>query len=135
MWRHQMKQRCPEHHLVGQGVLRGYRWIISSRGYANVIRSPSDHVYGLVYEISESDEETLDDKEGVNTGSYSKETLVVELNGSPTTCLVYVDPTKDEGKSKAEYVSRINKGILDAGLPVQYVEDYIRKHVPAGLNR
>ena len=32
MWRAQMRDRCPDHQLIGSGVLKGYRWIISARG-------------------------------------------------------------------------------------------------------
>lgn len=62
----QMGERCPKHKKVGKGVLEGYKWFISSRGYANVIKSPGDIVHGFVYEISKDDERTLDRCEGVH---------------------------------------------------------------------
>jgi hypothetical protein len=44
MWDQQMKERCPESHKLGTARLAGYRWIISARGYANVLRSENNHV-------------------------------------------------------------------------------------------
>ena len=97
MWLKQMQARCPDHRLVGSGALKGYLWIISSRGYANIVKSSPDMVLGVVYEISDSDERNLDRYEGVATGSYRKELLSVEVDDSLATCLVYVDPIQGEG--------------------------------------
>jgi len=43
---------------------------------------------------------------------------------------VYIDPIEGEGKPNPKYIKRINKGIKDAGLPHDYVENSIRKFVP-----
>lgn len=126
-----MKDRCPEHRVIGRGVLKGYRWIISKRGYANIVKSNRDEVHGVVYEISAADERTLDTKEGVQSGIYRKEMMNIDINGQIRECLVYVDPIIAEGTPKPEYVNRINHGILDSNLPLQYVKKYIRKFVPA----
>ena len=126
-----MKDRCPEHRLIGNGLLKGYRWIITTRGYANIVKSVSDEVRGVVYEISESDEKSLDRYEGVQSGSYRKEMLKIEMGNESKECLVYVDPVEEEGKPKEEYVGRINKGIFDSRLPPEYIDRYIRKFIPA----
>ena len=59
----QMDSRCPENTQMGIGILHGYRWIISSRGYANVVKSDPDYVMGRIYKINKRDEESLDKKE------------------------------------------------------------------------
>jgi gamma-glutamylcyclotransferase len=125
----QMKSRCPNHRVFGRGLLRGYRWIISSRGYANIVGSPTDEVYGLVYEISGEDERRLDGYEGVAGGSYRKDHLPVATDRGTIDCLVYVDPVVTEGTPTPEYAGRINDGIRDAGLPRGYVTTYIRKYL------
>ena len=130
MWAKQMQDRCPHHRLVGLGSLKGYRWIISSRGYANVVKSPPSMVFGVVYEISDSDERYLDRYEGVACGSYRKALLSVEVGDSFRSCLVYIDSIEDEGLPKAEYINRINMGIEDARLPPGYVQHSIRRFVP-----
>ncbi len=126
-----MQDRCPEHRVIGNGTLKGFRWIITTRGYANVVKSNPDEVHGIVYEISESDENSLDNYEGVQTGDYRKEMLKIEIGGERKECLVYVDPTEEEGRPKREYIDRINKGISDSRLPSEYVNRYIRKFIPA----
>ncbi|PKL42005.1 MAG: gamma-glutamylcyclotransferase [Candidatus Riflebacteria bacterium HGW-Riflebacteria-1] len=123
----QMKKRCPQHKVVGQGTLHGYRWIINSRGYANIIQSESDYVIGVVYEISASDEACLDRKEGVAKGCYNKETLDISTGDAQITCIVYIDPIVTEGAPKEEYIGRIEDGIRDAKLPPDYVARYLRR--------
>ena len=130
MWAKQMEDRCPDHRPIGTGALRGYRWIISARGYANIVNSPSSVVFGVVYEISDSDEQCLAQYEGVESGSYRKELLSVEVGDSSPTCLVYVDPIEEEGLPKTEYVRRINMAIEDTRLPPEYVRNSIRKFMP-----
>jgi len=126
-----MEERCPDHRVVGKGILKGYRWIISTRGYANIVKSDSDKVYGIIYEITDSDEQTLDIKEGVKSGDYRKEMMTIEFDGKNLECLVYIDPIEKEGDPQREYIERINKGILDAELSPEYIECYMRKFIPA----
>ena len=128
LWRKQMRVRCPDHKEIGIGVLRGYRWIISARGYANIISSQSDVVHGKIYKLTAADERNLDRYEGVANGAYRKEILMVEVvHGQCLSCLVYVDPVEEEGKPREEYVERLNKGFADARVPAGYVDLYLRK--------
>jgi len=135
-----MTLRCPESKFIGLGVLRGWKWFINNRRYANVVRSPEDLVYGLVYEISPSDEVSLDRSEGVPR-AYTKESMGIELrlaeNGKEVLaqCLVYIDERRvEQGEPWEEYVHRMNMGIDDAaekGLPEWYIEKYMRGSIPA----
>jgi len=134
----QMDSRCPENTQMGIGILHGYRWIISSRGYANVVKSDSDYVLGRIYKINKRDEDRLDEKEGFHKeegfnsvpSSYEKETLSIIADGVSCDCFVYVDPVVQEGPPKNEYIDRINVGIVDSEFPTAYVEKYIRNKIP-----
>ncbi|QYT00562.1 Gamma-glutamylcyclotransferase [Trichoderma simmonsii] len=91
----QMRQRCPYSTAVGLGKVTGWRWIINTRGYANIVRENEDtatqeqeddsgkvdeqkgksrmeedteeesQVYGMLYLLPVEDEERLDRYEGV----------------------------------------------------------------------
>lgn len=135
LWREQMRGRCPEHRIIGRGSAKGYRWIISTRGYANIVKSGGDEVHGVIYEISESDEGSLDRCEGVDCGAYRKETILVESEGQRWECLVYVDPVEQEGQPKEEYIERLNKGISDASLPSNYIDFSVRKFIPGSREK
>lgn len=130
MMQDQMDERCPNHKYFGHGILKGFRWIITKRGYANIIKSEADEVHGVVYRIDEEDEAALDKAEGVHMGLYWKETHRVEIEKTDYPCFAYVDPITAEGSPMDEYVSRINNGVADAKLHPEYVKRYIRKFIP-----
>ncbi|KAL8993393.1 MAG: hypothetical protein Q9169_006383 [Polycauliona sp. 2 TL-2023] len=145
----QMAERCPTSQYIGMARLPHHRWIINRRGYANIVPTvfnASDIVYGLVYSLTPEDEEELDFREGV-PWAYTKEMTCVDVWESDDggkvdwdqtperrRLLVYIDRKRtDEGTPHAEYVRRINMGVVDAlekGMPVGYVEDVIRKFLP-----
>lgn len=118
-------------------------WIINQRGYANIVPSPGDYVYGFVYEIGSKDEQSLDGYEGV-PHSYEKKIIPLELitgSGDGETekrtinALVYIDGARiSRDLPKMEYIKRINTGIKDAlqrGIPQSYVDKYIRPSIPS----
>lgn len=149
LWLRQMKRRCPTSTYKGLARLRDWRWIIYSRGYANVIPSHGDEVWGMIYALPPPDEAKLDVNEGVPF-FYQKKMLNVEIwfeeaaggengdisqPGSQEEVLCYVDASRvEEAKPKEEYVHRINMGIRDArskGMPKTYVDKYLRPFIPA----
>jgi len=140
MWKDQVARRCPESRFLGIARLDGWRWIISERGSANVIKSPDDIVYGLVYELSEADEVILDGYEVAFSKEYLSVTFL-DTKGSSveteTKVLVYVDFLRvTEGKPRTEYIYRMNMAVADAlneGVPEDYVERYIRRFIPKNL--
>lgn len=126
----QMNKRCPENRKIGIARLTGYKWIISARGYANILRSNKDEVEGVLYAISESDESSLDRYEGVSSGCYNKAMLRIIHEGVEKEALVYIDPTLDEGEPKDEYLNTINDALSDANLSLEYITKYIKKFIP-----
>lgn len=117
----------------------------------------SDHVWGLVYRLQAADEHRLDRNEGV-PHAYTKEMLPTQFWASRFQCdapfpgwdkdkvdtskpcelvsmLVYIDRKRTiPDKPKCEYIYRMNQGIKDAlkaGVPQGYVEDVMRKYIPA----
>jgi gamma-glutamylcyclotransferase len=144
-WLDQMKRRCPNSPYVGIAILEGWKWIINQRGYANVVPSEGDVVYGLVYELSSTDERTLDRCEGV-PHVYTKQVHSIEFfregvaplgdgsKGETVNGLVYVDVERVlEGNPREEYIDRMNMAIRDAlkvGVPQWYVDKYIRGSIP-----
>lgn len=131
MWDAQMKMRCPQSKKVGVARLLGYRWIISKRGYANIVKSMEDEVEGVLFEISATDEVSLDNYEGVSSGSYHKVDLPVLYKEQEKVALVYVDSVTVEGCPQQKYIQRINSGLADAKLSDAYVTRYVRRYIPA----
>ena len=161
LWRHQMHLRCPKSHCVGIARLPKHRWIINSRGYANIVASETgsatkrrdsgfrDVVFGLVYQLAPTDEARLDENEGVPV-AYTKEYFECDFwrdtadDGKIDTwmppdetvkMLVYIDRKRVvPDQPRKEYVYRMNQGIADAlrmGVPDKYVTEVMRKFIPA----
>lgn len=144
LWMQQMKRRCPTSSFKGLARLPHRRWIINTRGYANVVPSDGDEVWGMIYALLPPDEAGLDLDEGV-PWAYQKQMLKVEVRfedadkcGNTSqpfqTALCYVDTNRvQEGQPNGEYVHRINMGIRDAkkGMPSSYVDKYLRPFIPA----
>lgn len=142
LWLDQMRRRCPSSKHIGVAILHDWKWIICDRGYANVIPSPGDRVWGMVYILSAIDEAYLDQNEGV-PDIYEKHLINVELlptkesgvNGGAVEGLVYVDVKRtNAGEVVEEYIYRMNQGIRDAlqyKMPEDYVERCLRTFIPA----
>lgn len=142
----QMSHRCPSSPHNGVAALHHHRWIINARGYANVVPSPGDVVYGLTYALTAEDEARLDVDEGV-PWAYEKRMMDLEVwaaaegravvegeRGEVRRGLVYVDERRVvEGTPRREYVGRMNRGVEEAvgrGVPRWYVEGWVRRFVP-----
>ena len=136
-----LKQRCPDSLFIGLARLDDYRWQINNTGYANIVPSPGDVVYGTLCFLSNRDETALDESEGV-PWLYEKHTLkvtrcgvgVVEDQGSTLDAMTYVDVQRvEDGLINKEYVYWTNKAIPDATaceMPSSYAEKYLKRHVP-----
>ncbi|GLB34706.1 putative AIG2-like family protein [Lyophyllum shimeji] len=139
-----MKRRCPGSTYIGTALLSKWKWIINSAGYANVIPSQDDIVYGMIYTLTADDEIKLDGFEGV-PHDYHKRVLPVKFfgredpsatdEGKIIQALVYTDVERlNEGPPRTEYIYRINQAVKDAiqeGIPKEYFEKYFRRFIPA----
>ncbi|RVD85565.1 uncharacterized protein DFL_003885 [Arthrobotrys flagrans] len=117
LWLDQMVRRCPTSPYTSIARLPNYRWLISERGYANIVRSPGDEVWGMLYDLTPPDEASLDRYEGVPK-SYTKEMIPVELTNG-----------------REEYIQRMSCAIKDGvrkGIPASYVEMYLLKPLTLG---
>lgn len=80
-----------------------YRWQINSTGYANIVPSPGDVVYGSLCFLSNRDETALDESEGV-PWLYEKHALkvtrcgvgVADDQGDALEAMTYLDAQRVE---------------------------------------
>lgn len=113
----QFASRCPASRFIGRATLHGYRFIITVRGYANVVPEPGAVVHGVMAELTPRDERTLDRCEGVAVGIYRREMLrVLQDDGREAMALVYVDNETRIGMPKEGYLERIMEGARFHGL-------------------
>jgi gamma-glutamylcyclotransferase len=148
----QMSFRCPSSTPLGIASLKNHKWIINTRGFANIVLEQSE-VWGLVYSLTPVDIDRLDKNEGV-PWAYTKEIHEIEFWPSSSknadfvetsieigkvqpvkaNALVYIDRQRvEEGEPREEYIYRMNHGIIDAlkvGIPPLYIEQVMRRFIP-----
>ena len=114
-----MRQRCPDALFIALGRLPDYKWMINSTGYANIVPSRGNVVYGTLCFLSARDESALDESEGV-PWMYEKHKVKVWRLPAPgqsaagwgndeeqVEATVYVDVQRlDEGKIDREVCLR-----------------------------
>ena len=104
-------------------------------------------MYGLVYDLTSSDEDRLDRNEGVPF-AYTKAIIAIEFweskdgkavnvssQGMTKDVLVYIDRERVvDDVPQQEYIYRMNMGIKDAvdgaGVPLAYVQKVVRPFIP-----
>lgn len=127
----QMRSRCPQSEQVGAACLPHHRWIITERGFASVVPHPDSVVHGNLWALSATDEVALDQFEDVTRGDYEKHRREVRTDRGPREALVYIDPRSEPGEATIEYRRRINRAVIEAHLPLDYVESQIRPWIRA----
>ncbi|CAN5876800.1 hypothetical protein BH11VER1_BH11VER1_32900 [soil metagenome] len=114
----QLKERCPSSFFLCRAKLPGYRFVITSRGFASVLKNEESVVHGLLCALTESDETVLDRREGVYRSIYRREWLpVITELGYSMPALVYVENTEAEGTPQDGYLEKILEGARHHGLP------------------
>jgi len=135
----QMRERAPEHRIVGLAALRDHRLafpLYSPRwggGVASVMPHRGDTVWGVIYDVSDSDLAELDRHEGFRAAAdqhnvYDREPMTVELtrpdDGSVprrVRAQAYVARPSNPSPPTREYLDRILTGAREHALPDDYV--------------
>jgi gamma-glutamylcyclotransferase (GGCT)/AIG2-like uncharacterized protein YtfP len=113
--------------FIGIGTLEGYRFISNHYGIGSIIKDHNSKVYGLLWELTQDDEDFLDQFEGVRGEWSTKESVTIMM--SDGTCkedvLVYISANKTPGKPKAYYILSVINYATARGFPQEYI-DYLK---------
>jgi gamma-glutamylcyclotransferase (GGCT)/AIG2-like uncharacterized protein YtfP len=101
-----MARRCPSSRPIGLARLPRHRWIISSDGYANVVRDPRREVQGMLWDLALSDVPTLDRFEDVPR-IYRKVMQPVISEKGIRRALVYVGRATEPGRPRPGYLDAV----------------------------
>ena len=103
----QMRTRCPDSIFNGIGYLKDYDFLINERGVATIIPREGSIVYGLVWEVSPKDIESLDIYEGVRQGLYvRKNDICININPEKILAFIYVSDNLAIGVPTCSTTSR-----------------------------
>ena len=124
-----MDGRCPGARPLGPARLDGFllRFCWDSPGWgggvADVQPSTGDHVWGVLWDITDDDEVSLDAYEGVADGVYEKRTVTVAHEGGSSEAFLYtMTPDRAEKQPSGRYVNALMRGAKAYGIPEDYLD-------------
>jgi gamma-glutamylcyclotransferase (GGCT)/AIG2-like uncharacterized protein YtfP len=94
----------------------GYEGAVST-----VVEDPDERVFVALYDVHPTDENQLDDLEGVTAGAYRKLHVRVATLDGEVTAWVYVFEGYEGGLPTLWYLSEIANAAAKAGAPDDYV--------------
>jgi AIG2-like family len=121
MHRGVMRKHAPAAVPLGMAQLAGYRFVITSDGYASVQPARTRTVHGVLWRLTPRDRVALDLWENIAAGQYRAEILSVLDGGRRRLALVYVARQRPLGRPKAGYMEIV----VDAARALKLPDDYI----------
>jgi hypothetical protein len=136
----QMQQRCPSSPFSGTGWIPGWRLTFGAEEFgwegALATLAPAEGdgpdgetvgVFVALYDLTESDERTLDAWEGVDHGLYRKVRLRVHTLAGDVVAYAYALDAFEGGLPSARYLGAIADAAEAAGAPDDYLLDLRRR--------
>ncbi|GII61281.1 gamma-glutamylcyclotransferase [Sphaerisporangium krabiense] len=125
----QMAQRAPHSPMRGTGWLQGWRLTFGGEdvgwegALATIAEDPYEHVFVVLYDVPEWDEEPLDQWEGAALGLYHKVKLRVATLDGEILAWFHVLDDYEGGLPSARYLGILADAAEKAGAPDDYVTD------------
>ena len=123
--------RCPNARFIFTALLSGYRLVFTRDGAsdtcaADAVPDPASPLWGVVYDITDSDRRQLDAREGVAIHSYRPKEMLVHPHGDTeqrVMVLTYIagDPAGIQHAPTRECLDYILRGARRWGLPDDYI--------------
>jgi gamma-glutamylcyclotransferase (GGCT)/AIG2-like uncharacterized protein YtfP len=129
-----MSQRCPGSVSLGLAVLTGYRlrfdgtssnW--SAAAAANVIPSPVQSVWGVLYEVTEQHLAALDKYENAPINYQRWPVSVYSRRLGRCGATAYLRLPRLHGQPSSAYIARILESALQQGAPSRYIAQLSRE--------
>ncbi len=121
----QMAERCPHSPLESTGWLTGWRLTFGGEGWdgalPTLVEDPASEVFVALYDLTQTDAESLDDWESATTGLYRRIRLRVQGLTGPATAWAYLLNDFEGGLPSARTVGILADAAEVAGAPADYV--------------
>jgi gamma-glutamylcyclotransferase (GGCT)/AIG2-like uncharacterized protein YtfP len=123
----QMAERCPHSPERGTGWLEGWRLTFGGEdigwegALATVVEDAGQRVFVMLYELSEYDEQALDQWDGATLGYYDKIRVRVATPDGDIVAWLYVLDAYEGGLPSAHYLGILADSAEVAGAPAEYV--------------
>ena len=117
-----MANRCPSARRLGTSVLNAHRFQIDGRGVATVVPDVERVVYGVTWEITESDLASLDRYEAVPKFYIRGLCDIVSIVGIEP-MVVFFSSDTSVGIPRRNYLEKIVFAAEENKLPDSYIEE------------
>ncbi|HWF81842.1 MAG TPA: gamma-glutamylcyclotransferase family protein [Streptosporangiaceae bacterium] len=123
----QMAERCPHSPQAGVGWLEDWRLTFGGEdlgwegALATVVEDKFSRVFVVLYEVSETDERSLDRWDGATLGFYNKVKVRVATLDGDVLAWLYVLNDYEGGLPSARYLGIVADAAEAAGAPEDYV--------------
>lgn len=121
-----MRERCPRSVPLGLARLPRHRFIVTTDGYASVVRDPRESVHGVLWDCALGDIRTLDKFEELASGLYVKISQPVVVEGGARRALIYVGRSAAIGRPRPGYLEQVVAAAKERGLPEAYIAGMTR---------
>jgi hypothetical protein len=112
----QMSWRCPTSQSLGKAMLTGFKF--EFKKHATIEPCIGGIVYGVLWDITEIDEESLDQLEGF-PNYYTKKIVTVNHNGNLVPAMTYMMFQNEKLSAPAQsYYDMVKEGYLEHDIPV-----------------
>ncbi|MGZ4104360.1 MAG: gamma-glutamylcyclotransferase family protein [Actinomycetota bacterium] len=124
----QMERRCPGARAIGPARLDDHRlaFVWDSPGWgggvATVEPAIGEHVWGVLWDLTDEHVRALDEYEGVARGVYVKESTDVKCGDDKIRASIYLATDLRQKLPSARYVTALVRGAVAFALPEEYVE-------------
>lgn len=116
-----MRERCPRSTPVSLARLPRHRFIVTTDGYASVVRDPRETVHGVLWDCALADIRTLDKFEDLASGLYVKISQPVIVEGGAKRALLYIGRSGTVGKPRPGYMEQVVAAAKEQALPEAYI--------------
>jgi hypothetical protein len=121
-----MRRHATEAQPIGVAELSGYRFVITTDGYASVVPARAHAVHGVLWRLTPRDVVTLNAWENVAGGLYRGATLAVDHAGGRARALVYLARPTAEGRPKLGYIELVIAAAREWNFPPAYIRSLQR---------
>jgi gamma-glutamylcyclotransferase (GGCT)/AIG2-like uncharacterized protein YtfP len=124
-----MARRCPHSPQHGTGWLEGWRLTFGGEDLGwegalpTVVEDAGERVFVTLYEMTEPDEESLDQWDGASLGYYRKSKVRVSTQDGDVVAWLYVLNDYEGGLPSARYIGMMADAAEAAGAPSDYVAE------------
>jgi hypothetical protein len=116
-----MRKHAPNAVKLGVARLDGYRFIITTDGYASIEPRARACVHGLLWRVTARDRIMLDLWENIAGGLYRAAMLPIVHAGQRRRALAYIARRRPHGEPRPGYMEAVVRAARQVELPADYI--------------